>query len=66
MTRPAPPKGFEENPPLGTDFFARARPARPGEAARLRRALEAIVHADDVDDPVGVPIAEARRLLMDL
>lgn len=36
--RPKPSEGFDENPPLDAGFFARARPAAPGEAARLRRS----------------------------
>lgn len=61
--RPKPPEGFDENPPLDADFFARARPAAPGEAARLRAVLERIVKAHDEGRSVDDAIAQARRTL---
>ena len=61
--RPKPPEGFDENPPLDADFFARARPAAPGEAARLREVLERIVKAHEEGRPVDEAISEARRTL---
>jgi hypothetical protein len=64
--RPKPPEDFDENPPLDADFFARARPAAPGETARLRVALKRIVEARDNGRSLDNEIAEARRLLMDL
>jgi hypothetical protein len=64
--RPKPPEDFDENPPLDADFFARARPAAPGETARLRAALKRIVEARDNGRSLDNEIAEARRLLMDL
>jgi hypothetical protein len=63
-TRPKPPDTFDENPPLDADFFRRARPATPGEAARLRKALEAIVQAHEVGAPLEKSLAEARAALM--
>ena len=64
--RPKPPEDFDENPPLDADFFARARPAAPGETARLRAAFKRIVEARDNGRSLDNEIAEARRLLMDL
>jgi len=61
--RPKPPEGFDENPPLDAAFFARARPAAPGEAARLRAALERIIAAHDDGAPLEKAIAEARQTL---
>lgn len=61
-----PPEGYDENPPLDADFFARARPAAPGEAARLRAVLERIVEAHEEGRSYDDEIAHARRLLMDL
>lgn len=61
--RPKPPEGFDENPPLDADFFARAHPAAPGEAARLRAALERIVKAHEEGRSVDDAISEARRTL---
>jgi hypothetical protein len=63
--RPTPPEDFDENPPLDADFFARARPAAPGEAARLRAALKRIVEARDNGRSLDNEIAEARRLLLE-
>jgi len=63
--RPKPPEGFDENPPLDADFFARARPAAPGEAARLRVVLERIVKAHEEGRPVDDAIAQARKTLLD-
>lgn len=62
-TRPKPPEGFDENPPLDADFFARARPAAPGEAARLRAVLERIVKAHEEGRSVDDAISEARETL---
>ncbi|MBC7154381.1 MAG: hypothetical protein H5U19_07195 [Rhodobacteraceae bacterium] len=65
--RPKPPPeplaGFDENPPLDATFFARARPAAPGEAARLRAALEWIVKAHDAGRRMNQAISEARKVL---
>ena len=61
--RPKPPDGYDDNPPLDTDFFARARPATPGEAARLRAALTRIVQAHDEGLSLDEAVAEARRML---
>lgn len=61
--RPKPPEGFDENPPLDADFFARARPAAPGEAARLRAVLERIVKAHEEGRSVDDAIAQARETL---
>jgi len=61
--RPTPPEDFDENPPLDADFFARARPAAPGEAARLRTALERIVKAHEAGQPLDAEIAKAREAL---
>ncbi len=61
--RPKPPEGFDENPPLDANFFARARPAAPGEAARLRAVLERIVKAHEEGRPVDDAIAQARETL---
>ena len=61
--RPKPPEDFDENPPLDADFFARVRPAAPGEAARLRAVLERIVKAHDEGRSVDDAIAQARETL---
>ncbi len=61
--RPNPPEAFDENPPLDADFFARAQPAAPGEAARLRAILERIVKAHEAGRPINVEIAKARETL---
>jgi hypothetical protein len=61
--RPRPPAEFDENPPLDAAFFARARPAAPSEAARLRAALENIVKAHDEGRSVEIAIADARAVL---
>lgn len=61
--RPKPPEGFDENPPLDAAFFARARPAAPGEAARLRAALERIIAAHDEGRSMDAAIADARAEL---
>jgi len=61
--RPQPPEGYDDNPPLDAEFFARARPAAPGEAARLRDALTRIVKAHDEGRPLDEALAEARRML---
>ena len=61
--RPKPPEGFDENPPLDADFFARARPAAPGEAARLREVLKRIVEAHDAGEPLDDVVAKARETL---
>lgn len=61
--RPKPPEEFDENPPLDADFFARARPAAPGEAARLRAVLESIVKAHEEGRPLEDEIAKARKTL---
>jgi hypothetical protein len=62
--RPKPPETFDENPALDADFFRRARPAAPGEAAHLRKALEATVRAHEVGAPLEKSLAEARAALM--
>jgi hypothetical protein len=61
--RPKPPEEFDENPPLDADFFARARPAAPGEAARLRAILKRIVDAHEQGRPLEDEIATARDTL---
>ncbi|WP_412504934.1 hypothetical protein [Roseovarius sp. SYSU LYC5161] len=61
--RPKPPEDFDENPPLDAEFFNRARPAAPGEAARLRAVLERIVEAHDEGRSVEEAIAQARETL---
>jgi hypothetical protein len=58
-----PPEGFDENPPLDAACFAHARPAAPGEAARLRTVLERIVKAHEEGRPVDEAIAQARETL---
>lgn len=63
--RPKPPEAFDENPPLNADFFARARPAVPGEAARLRDVLERIVKAHEEGRPLEGEIAKARATLVE-
>jgi hypothetical protein len=63
--RPKPPEYFDENPPLDADFFARARPASPGETTRLRAALKRIVAAHDQGRPVDDAIARARETLVE-
>lgn len=64
--RPKPPEEYDDNPPLDADFFARACPATPGEAARLREALKRIVEPRDKDRSLDDEIAHVRRLLMDM
>lgn len=64
--RPKPPEGYDENPPLDADFFARARPAGPGETARLRAVLERIVKAHEEGRPVDDAISEARKTLVEI
>ena len=61
--RPKPPEGYDENPPLDADFFARARPATPGDAARLRAALKRIVEAHDQGRSLDEAVADARQVL---
>ena len=61
--RPQPPEGYDDNPPLDEAFFARARPAAPGEAARLRAALERILRAHEAGQPLEAAIIEAREAL---
>ena len=61
--RPKPPEGYDDNPPLGDDFFARARPAGPGEAARLRAVLERIVREHDAGQEINEAIDYARPFL---
>ena len=61
--RPKPPREYDENPPLDADFFARARPAAPGEAARLGAVLERIVKAHEEGLSVDDAIAQARETL---
>lgn len=61
--RPKPPEEFDENPPLDADFFTRARPAAPGEAARLRAALERVVKAHEEGRPLDEAIAKAHEAL---
>jgi len=61
--RPKPPEAFNENPPLDADFFARCRPAAPGEAARLREVLKRIVEAHDAGEPLDDVVAKARETL---
>ena len=63
MNRPTPPDDYDDNPALDAAFFARARPAAPGEADRLREALRAILEADAKGRPLGEPLAAARDLL---
>ena len=61
--RPKPPEGYDDNPPLDADFHARARPAGPGEAARLRAVLERIVREHDAGHQLNEAIDYARPLL---
>ena len=61
--RPKPPVDFDENPPLDAEFFAGARPALPGEAARLRQALERIIKAHEDGRPLDAAIADAKTTL---
>ncbi len=61
--RPKPPEDFDENPALDADFFARALPAAPGEAARLRAVLKRIVEAHEQGRPLDAEIATARDAL---
>ncbi|WP_372613653.1 hypothetical protein [Aquicoccus sp.] len=61
--RPKPPENYDDNPPLDTDFFARARPAAPGEAARLRAVLKRIVKAHEEGRSLDEEIAKARETL---
>ena len=61
--RPKPPDDFDENPPLDAEFFARAKPALPGEAARLRAALERIIAAHEQGRPIEPAIADAKTTL---
>lgn len=61
--RPKPPADFEENPPLDANFFARAKPAAPGEVARLKAALERIIAAHDDGRPLDTAIANAKSTL---
>jgi hypothetical protein len=62
--RPKPPADFDENPTLDSNFFARAKPAKPGEAARLRHALEQIVEAHDSGASLENAISDARAALL--
>jgi hypothetical protein len=61
--RPKPPETYDENPPLDADFFARARPATPGDAARLRAALKRIVEAHEEGRSLDEALANARQVL---
>lgn len=61
--RPKPPEGYDENPPLDADFFARARPAMQGDAARLRAALKRIIDAHEQGRPLDEAVASARQVL---
>ena len=61
--RPKPPEEYDENPPLDAAFFARARPAAPGEAARLRAALKRIIEAHEEGRSLEEAIARAREML---
>ena len=63
MSRPKPPADYDDNPPLDAEFFARARPAAPGEAARLRGVLEQIVDRHGAGEPLDGVIDDARALL---
>lgn len=63
MNRPRPPEDFDENPALDADFFARARPAAPGEVARLRKALAQTLLALKEADGDKAAIAEAQKIL---
>ncbi|MDJ0827032.1 MAG: hypothetical protein QNJ16_16180 [Rhodobacter sp.] len=63
--RPKPPEDFDENPPLNSDFFARAKPAAFGENARLREALKRIIKAHDTGTPMNDAIENAREALVD-
>lgn len=58
-----PPADFDESPPLDAAFFARARPAAPGEATRLRQALEAVIEAHDSGASLDKAISDARAAL---
>ena len=61
--RPKPPARYDDNPPLDDDFYDRARPAGPGEAARLRAVLERIVQEHDAGRETDSTISEARTIL---
>ena len=60
---PKPPAVFDDNPPLDDTFFKNARPAKPGEAARLRQALQNIVNAHDTGADLDSALADARSAL---
>jgi len=61
--RPKPPQDFDDNPPLDAEFFARAKPAAPGEIARLKAALEGIISAHEKGQPLDSAIADAKTTL---
>jgi hypothetical protein len=61
--RPKPPRDFDENPPLDAAFFAHAKPAAPGEVARLKAALEKIITAHDAGKSLDRAIADAKATL---
>lgn len=61
--RPKPPESYDDNPPLDADFFARARPATPGDAARLRAALARIVEAHEQGRSLDEAVDDARKML---
>ncbi|KNX41159.1 hypothetical protein ROTO_22760 [Roseovarius tolerans] len=61
--RAKPPEGIDENPHLDAEFFARARPAAPGEAAHLRAVLQRIVEEHEEGRSVDDAIAQARETL---
>lgn len=70
--RPKPPADYDENPPLGEDFFAEARPAlEDAELARAlaaksleyREALRSIIEAHEAGKPLDRAIADARAAL---
>ena len=70
--RTKPPADFDDNPPLGEDFFAEAKPALDnpelarilaGSSAEYRRALQAILAAHDSGAPLDGPLEQARALI---
>ena len=61
--RPKPPEDYDDNPPLDDDFHARARPAGPGEAARLRAVLIQVVREYEAGRELDGVISDAKTYL---
>ena len=51
--RPEPPEGYDDNPPLGPDFYDRARPAQFGEALSSMLLRKDVAYAGGKDATVG-------------